>query len=431
MTGTRWVVLGLGHPRAPWFGDVARWATAASVPVEFVKCVSTTEAEARLRSGRRHSALLVGGDVVGLDRDLIDAAATAGAPTIVVEASGGRDWTDLGAAAVLPSSFDRRELLAALGSHAPPIDRVDVAPTPEPLVPRWRGRLLAVTGPGGTGASITAMSIAQAFGRNEVRPEGSVVLADLRLDAEQGMLHDTRALSPGVQELVESHRGGRLTTEQIRSLTFDASGRGYHLLLGLRRHRDWTAIRARAFTASIDGLRAAYPLVVADVGADLEGEETTGSTDIEDRNLMARQVLRAADAVVVVGNPTLKGVHSLARLVRTIVAGRVALERLVPVFARAPRGPRRRAEAVRALTALLDEDEHLGALGNPVFLSDRSEVETALRDGRTLPPQLGRPLHAELLRRLDAAPLPASEAEDETPRRVLPGSVGRWTEEAG
>jgi MinD-like ATPase involved in chromosome partitioning or flagellar assembly len=410
---------------------MARWATAASVPVEFVKCVSAAEVTTRLRSGRRHSALLVGGDVVGLDRDLIDAVAATGAPTIVVAAGGGRDWTELGAAAVLPSAFDRRELLSALGGHAPPIERVDAQPSAPPLVPQWRGRLLAVTGPGGTGASITAMSIAQAFGREDRRPDGSVVLADLRLDAEQGMLHDTRALSPGVQELVESHRGGRLTSEQIRSLTFDASGRGYHLLLGLRRHRDWTAIRARAFAASIDGLRAAYSLVVADVGADVEGEEATGSADVEDRNLMAREVLRAADAVVVVGNPTTKGTHSLARLVRTIVAEEIAPERIVPVFARAPRGPRRRAEAVRALTTLLDDGDHLGSLGNPVFLADRSEVETALRDGRTLPPQLGRPLHAELLRRLERAPVSASPTAEPEPQRVAPGSIGHWSGEAG
>ena len=51
---------------------------------------------------------------------------------------------------------------------------------------------------------------------------------------------------------------------------------GYHLLLGLRRHRDWTAVRPHAFAAGLDGLRRAFRVVVADVDADLEGERTTG-----------------------------------------------------------------------------------------------------------------------------------------------------------
>ncbi len=40
----RFVVLGLGRPRSTWFGDVTRWANSASLPLEFVKCVSAEEA---------------------------------------------------------------------------------------------------------------------------------------------------------------------------------------------------------------------------------------------------------------------------------------------------------------------------------------------------------------------------------------------------
>ena len=60
---SRYVVLGLAHPRAPWFSEVARWATAGSAPVDFVKCVSAEEVHARLASGRRVSALLADADI--------------------------------------------------------------------------------------------------------------------------------------------------------------------------------------------------------------------------------------------------------------------------------------------------------------------------------------------------------------------------------
>ncbi|MDQ1375241.1 MAG: hypothetical protein QOJ09_2579, partial [Actinomycetota bacterium] len=68
MGAERYVVLGLGLPRSPWFSAVAHWATAGSIPIEFVKCVSVEDLGARLRSGRRFSALLVDAGMPGLDR---------------------------------------------------------------------------------------------------------------------------------------------------------------------------------------------------------------------------------------------------------------------------------------------------------------------------------------------------------------------------
>src|SRR5206468_4246056 len=95
---------------------------------------------------------------------------------------------------------------------------------------------------------------------------------------------------PGIQELVEAHRNGAPSTVEVRSLTFDVVDRGYHLLLGLRRHRDWVSIRPRAFDAALDGLRIAYKAVVADLHADFEGDNECGSLDVEERNLFARAV---------------------------------------------------------------------------------------------------------------------------------------------
>ena len=43
MASDRYVLLGLAHPRSPWFSSLAHWATAASIPAELVKCVSPEE----------------------------------------------------------------------------------------------------------------------------------------------------------------------------------------------------------------------------------------------------------------------------------------------------------------------------------------------------------------------------------------------------
>ena len=77
-----------------------------------------------------------------------------------------------------------------------------------------------------------------------------VLLADLNLDADQAALHDARDVVPGVAELVDAHRGGQPSADEIRTLTFRVPSRSYHLLLGLRRHRDWTVLRPRAFEAA-------------------------------------------------------------------------------------------------------------------------------------------------------------------------------------
>ncbi len=101
--GERYVVLGLGQARSPWFRDLARMATAGSVPLEFVKCVSHEEAHVRLASGRAFSALLVDGGLPGVDRDLIGDARRAGVAVLVVEHPRvARDWDALGATRCSP-----------------------------------------------------------------------------------------------------------------------------------------------------------------------------------------------------------------------------------------------------------------------------------------------------------------------------------------
>jgi hypothetical protein len=432
MDDQRWVVLGLAHPRASWFSQLAKWATTAAVPIDFVKCVSANEVRARLSGGRAYSALLIGGDVVGLDRDLVDSATSTGAAVLVIDPRTEHGWAEMGVSGRLPAGFERDDLLTALREFAPPISRVtpQLVETTDHDVSTVQGRLVAVTGVPGAGSSIAAMALAQALG-SDASNHGVVVLADLTLNGELAMLHDAQEIVPGLQEMVEAHRGARVPTSEIRSWVFDAIDRGYHALLGLRRHRDWAAIRPRAFDATLDGLVGSYRFVIADVDADLEGEAETGSLDVEDRNLIARSTVSRADLVIVVGNPTMKGLHAMCRLLRDLATFGVSSDQIIPVLNRSPKSPRLRAEAGRTLATLLNDSDASIEVGNPLHLPERRDLEGCLRDAVRLPEPLGLPLYNEVTRRFHSAPDAIDLPRRAEPQAIVPGSLGAWTEEAG
>ncbi|HUS62449.1 MAG TPA: hypothetical protein VMY34_09650, partial [Acidimicrobiales bacterium] len=250
MTAERFVVLGLAQARSAWFRDVSHWATSASLPVEFLKAMSIDEVRVRLQSGRPYSAVLLDDSLPGLDRDLVDLALHSGCSVVLV--SSGRLATsraDLGASAHLPLGFGRDDLAQVLAQVAAPVAATEVAATDvvrEAAVPHgYRGRLIAVTGAGGTGRSTVAMALAQGLAADP-RHADLVCLADLALHADLAMLHDARDVVPGIIELVEAHRAGTPSIDAVRALTWRVDARGYHLLLGLRRHRDWTSLRPRA-----------------------------------------------------------------------------------------------------------------------------------------------------------------------------------------
>lgn len=425
MSGERYVLLGLAPPRAAWFRDLSRWATSASLAAEFIKCLSAEEVRARLGSARPHSALLVDLGSPDFDRDLVAAARVAHTPVIAVAADRrpDRSLADLGVAAVLEAGFSLDDLVEVLAGFTKPIESGDGLPPrlAEENAPPWRGRLISVCGPGGTGASTVAASLAEglaadpSFGRR-------VLLADLALRADHAMLHDVPELGPGLQEVVEAHRLGRPTPEDLRRSTFDIPRRGYQLLIGLRRQAAWAVLRPRAVEVSLDGLRQAWQVTVADVTGDVEGEEETGSADVEDRNALARTATVRADVVVVVGSAGLKGVHSLTLLIQALVGHGVDPARVLPLVNRAPRGPRARAQVATTLASLLGTTR----VSNPVFLPER-KVEEAFRDGLRLPPALVQPVTgavvAMLARLADHAPAAAPVSA------IAPGSLGSWAEE--
>ena len=403
------------------------------LPIEFVKAMSLEEVRVRLRSGRGYSALLVDDSLTGLDRDLVAQASDAGCAVIVVEGGrSNREWADLGASAVLPAVFAAEDLLQTLAQVATAIARTTATMSARPDAPTgqgYRGPLVVVIGPGGTGRSTVATALAQGLA-GDPRNLDLVCLADLALHADHAMLHGATDVVPGVVELVEAHRIGAPSADDVRSLTWLVTDRRYHLLLGLRRHRDWTGVRPHAFAAGLDGLRRAFRVVVADVDADLEGERDTGSVDVEERNTMARVTTLAADLVVIVGLPGMKGLHSLLGTTRDVLAHGVPAARVLPVINRAPKGPRARPELTTAFAALLGEADGAAGVPGPLYLGERRQLEDALRDGARLPDSWSAPLVGSVRSLLDHAqdtsdlPGPADELQP-----VTPGSLGAWTED--
>lgn len=447
----RYVLLGLAQPRVEWYRMVGQWAAAAMLPLDFLRCVSVAELRARLRSGRAFSAVLIDGRFPGLDRDLIAEAVAAGLAVLVVDAHGLRAWRELGAAAVLADAFSRDELVEVLQATAVPIGGVDLdLLAPSAQHPAATGALVAVGGPGGTGASTLAIALAQGLaaghgravtagrrsrnGRsNPPRGNRTVLLADLCRVADQALLHDSRVLVPSVQEVVEAHRASRPPPEVVVAQTFEVPARGYRLLLGLRHPRHWVALRPRALEGALDALQGAVEVVVADIELDVEGEAESGSTDVEDRNLLARATLARADLVVLVAEPSMKGLYALVRSIGELQAFGIPLERLLPVINRGPRSARARAALTSALARLAKASLGSGAadLANPLHVPERA-VDDALRDGVALPSTLARSLARAVAVALErTGGRAADEGPATEPVALTPGSLRGFTSQEG
>ncbi len=403
-----WTLLTLAPVGAAWPDRLARWAMDGTLPVTVTKCVSAAEVRARLGGGRPWSALVVDGGSPVVDLDLEASVLDAGAQLLRVLPAGSEPRPG-----GLPTPLRPADLLAGLERVAAPVSpaRVEVRSLPRQEGPS--GRLVVVTGPGGTGASTVAMALAQGLGAG-----GSTVLADLCRRADLGVLHDAPDVGPGLVELVDAHRRGSVDPDGVRALTWLSESRRYHLLLGMRRPSDWSALRPRAVSAALRSLADGWRWVVADVDPDTEGERETGSVDVEERHRLTRHALDRADLVVVVGRPDLRGMHATGRLVRELVA-HVGAARLQPVVSHAPRSPRRRSELARVLAELVTGVD----LASPVFVRERTAVEDAVVEGVALPTatvaEVTDPVRARL-ERLDRRPATDAAAGD----LVSPGSLG-------
>ncbi len=422
----RFVVLGLAGARASWFRSVARWSTEAVLPIEFVKCLTIDEVRSRLRSGRVHSALLLDGQVRGIDRDLLEHASDTGCAVVMVDPNESR-WDQLGAKATLRPDFGSDELFDVLTAHSTPVSSfVPVTETgaadPVATGEGWQGKFVAVTGSPGSGTSTVASLLAQGMA-DDARHGALVALADLARRADQAMMHDIDDIVPGISEVVEAHRNGVARNAAMRSNLFTIAERRYDLLLGLRRERDWAALRPRATKAALESLRNAYRVVVADVDCDVEDEATCGSVEVEERNLLGRTSFGMADLIVVVGQPSLWGLHGLARCLDGLENAGFGSGRTLPVINHAPRRRRERAELARTLHELVGASRP--ELPSPVFVDRRARIERVTQAGGRLPDALSRTIAgatSALLSSLDPV------AVEEMPRPVLRGELGSWAD---
>lgn len=430
----RFVVLGVAPVRREWFRQVGRWANDATIPVEFIKCISTTEVISRLESGRPFSALLADASSAGLDRDVLDLANAVGcSPIIIDHGLVDRDWSELGARAVIPERFEARDLRTLLEDVARPIGRT-AAVSNETMAPEATtttlGKVIAVTGGGGLGTSTMAMALAQGMAAlDDHRP---LLLADMALRSSQAMFHDARDVVPGLTELVESHRLGVPNAADAAATIHSFPERGYDLLLGLRHERDWVSIAPRALSATWTTLLTRYAATICDLTGDFDGSHETGSNDIEDRNRLSRTAASNAHVVAVVGAPGAWGVHHLVRTILALSELGVAAERLVPVINHAPRNARSRSTLTSAVAELLSSRISQPELvPSPIFVPTRRSLEATLRDGDPIPGSIATPLATTIAAILARQGLsdPLQESPGEVAMPVTPGSLGTWSDD--
>ncbi|MCB1255601.1 MAG: hypothetical protein KDB26_00750 [Microthrixaceae bacterium] len=390
MTG-RFVIVGLGGARSPWFSNLTRWSTTGLVGAEYTKALSADEVLAILGAGRKVSALIVSGSTPGLDRDFVSVVNSFGVAVLVVDdGHTQRDWESLGAASVLPMSFGPDELAEDLERNAQRIDptsrrssRVSVSFTSQDDI----GALIAVTGAGGAGVSTISMALSQ--GLAALSGARTVALADLTRRCDLAMYHDVGDVIPGLPELVEAHRGDTPDPDRVREFLFDIDSRNYDLLLGQRRSRDSAAMAPLSTAAAIDGLRRSYDIVVADSDPTVDGESDTGSVDIELFNSAQRHAFSVASVVIVVVQPGIRGLRRLAGLVSTLGNFGVPAARLVPVINQAPRSAPAKASLTRLIADLnpLDDSIHPA-----VFVKSIKLLEDIHHQADALPRSVSMPL---------------------------------------
>ncbi|NCY15454.1 MAG: hypothetical protein EBX39_01575 [Actinobacteria bacterium] len=410
-------ILALARPRAIWLTELSRWATSGAVEIDLIRCISIDEVRARLGSLQRFSAVLLDENCIGVDRDLLGSATDLGCASIVITTGiARRDWLALGADATLDAALDREGLLSTLRSIAAPITPpMDAGAVVElhSETPRSTAPLLAVTGSGGTGTTVIALALAQSL------PDCALI--DAALDASLALAVGDVEIIPGLQELVDAHRTGAPTADELRQGLHRCPRHGFSLLPGLRRHRDWTALRPHAIDAMLSSLRRAYPTVVADIDADVEGEPDTGSFDIADRNALARRITSAADVVVITGRPDLLGLSRMVSTIGNLLAFGIAPDRVIPLVMRSSRCTFTTNEIRRSITKLLTETHPDVAIMSPAVIEPPKDLDLLLLDRSPLPRRFTDQVLDAVPGHLRSRPI---ESTVDEPVAIIPGSLG-------
>ena len=422
----RQTLLGLVSRTASWPQRLEVWSTSAAIPFTVSYCQSVAHLQARLDDGEGGRAVLLDGDLSFVDRDLFtDVVGAGGVPVVIEGTRRRRPWDSLGAAVVLPADFDQRQLLDALEHVLAPATPAAPAQRDRPMAP-----LVAVTGPGGTGASVSAIALSQGLAAARRR----VLLVDCCLHAEQAMLHNAYGPQPDLVDVVELHAERTPERREMRQLALGVVERGYYLLPGIGRARHWARIRGGSLEAALRSVRSSFDVVVADVDADVEGAAQGGSIEVEERNVLARTVLAEAAAVMVVGQPTMKGVYAMVRALVELLEFGVTGDRVVPVVNQAVADRAVRADLSRAVRHLLDGAASGGVPGaagvGPVLFAPTVALEEHLRERDALDDAWPTLLAGAVTAVLDRAPA-ESRSVRAAPEPVVAGSLGHWRDGPG
>lgn len=310
----------------PWETPLVRALSASPGIALTRRCVDVADAVATAASGQVRVALLTVG-MRGLDTDVVRRILDAGVQLVAVT-----DSDDAGAAA---RAVALGMIATVAGDDVPAVvravvaaderrrsDQLDGFDDPEAPGPDGteRGRLIVVWGPtGAPGRSTVALGVASETAGLGVPTllidadvyGGSVGQMLAMLDEVSGLLAAARSANTGRLDLDELGRHVRQINPTLRILT------------GLPRADRWSALRAGSFDAVLTIARQMAPVVVVDVGFNLElDEELSFDTAAPRRNGATLAALEQADDIIVVGSADPLG---LARLTRGIFELREAV----------------------------------------------------------------------------------------------------------
>ena len=295
---------------------------------------------------------------------------------------------------------------------------------------RGMGALVAVTGAGGAGISTIAAALARASATTRATPDGRARRPGAR--RRPGACCTTPATwcpaSPSWS--MPTGWGSRRSTRSVPSPSMSPA-RGYRLLLGLRRHRDWATLRPRAVAAAIDGLRRAFRSSSPTSTPDLEGEDAV--------RLGRRR------------GPQRPGAHSPVHCIRCRRGRAAGTEGHAPDAWRHHRPPRARCRTAprpdrgqpgAAWTACPGRD-HPGLrraqwgpprgarLASPIFVPERRQLDGLVNDGHRLPAPFCRTITTAVAGLLAVAGTQQPAARTLEPVPVSPGSLPTWTDVSG
>ncbi len=184
----------------------------------------------------------------------------------------------------------------------------------EPNHPMSYLSVVSVLGPGGTGSSTVAMSIAQVLGQGS---EPSILL-DGRTKGELAFLNEAGKHRLTVNELISASRVHSLSVEEVGSYLEFVPSRKYRLLKASSNPHAWLGWDPESIDTTLDSLSRSTRHLVADLNGSIFNLEETGCSDTASMESLTKACLDRSDLVVIVAGPDTKGLYSLTEMIQEL-----------------------------------------------------------------------------------------------------------------